>query len=106
MGQEYKNEIIKDIMEFITCNFDNYTFERFCQQTNQDKFLTIESFLEHNKNCLENLDKDDIIFISHLKNKINQEEILMVDEENMDNEWEAYSIYFNLDNKLVIMHPR
>lgn len=106
MGQEYENEMIKEIMEFITLNFDDYTFDRFCEQTNQDKFLTIESFLQHNEKCLENLDNNELIFICHLKNKINKEHIIMVDEENMDCEWEAYSIYFNLDNKLVIMHPR
>ena len=52
------------------------------------------------------LNNDDLNFICHLKNKISKEDIFMVDEENMDCEWEAYSIYFNLDNKLVIMHPR
>lgn len=104
--KEYEKVVIKEIMEFITYNFNDYTFERFCEQTNQDKFLTLESFLEHNEKCLKNLDKEDLNFIYELVNKIEHKNILMVDEENMEIEWEAHCIYFNIDNKLVIMHPR
>ena len=104
--KEYEKVIIKEIMEFITYNFNDYTFERFCEQTNQDKFLTLESFLEHNKKCLENLYKEDLNFIYELINKINCKNILIVDEENINCEWDPYSIYFNINNKLVIMYPR
>lgn len=105
-NEEYEKVVIKEIMEFITSNFNDYTFNRFCEQTKQKTFPTIEAFLKHNKKCLSDLDQDDLIFIYDLINIITRKQILMVDEESMTCEWEAYSIYFNLDNKLVIMHPR
>lgn len=93
-------------MNFITRKFTEYTYERLCEQTTHNKYPTIETFLQHNKKCLESLNKDDLDFIYKLIIKISNEYIIMVDEEIMDNEWEAQCIYFNVNNKLVIMHPR
>ena len=98
--------IIENIMTFIKSNFNDNTFERYSEYLELDKSFTYDDFLQHNEECLKNLYKDDLDFIYILINKINNSDIMMVDEETIHCEWAAYSIYFNSENKLVIMHPR
>lgn len=64
-----------------------------------------DKFIKHNEKCIKKLSDDDLHFINHLIDKIEKEDIMQCDEEYFS-EWDTHSIYFNINNKLVLMHPR
>lgn len=84
---------------------DEYSFERMKMMDDECEFDDYEHFLTHNKECVENLSIKECDFLIYLCEKIINKEILTTDEEDFG-EWSASGIYFNIDKKLVIMHPR
>lgn len=95
----------KQIIEFILDRFDDSCFERMDGYNDDHRFKNFDHFIKHNKQCVKNLTDNDVRFIMALIEKINKEEIMQCDEENYI-EWETFMIYFNIDGKLVTMHPR
>ena len=99
------------IYNFIVNTFDDYSFNRLKEYDEYNEyyewkeFESYEEFLLHNKNCIDNLNDNDTIFIHELCNKIRFNKIKTTDEENFIT-WGASSIYFDTENRLVIMHPR
>lgn len=73
----------ENIYEFIRQQFGSYSYERMNNYL--DEFNSYTDFLNHNLTCI---------------NKLK-----MADEETFI-ECPARAIYFNKNNKLVIMHPR
>ena len=95
----------KKIIGFIKQKFDNYLFERMREYNEDSGFNNYNKFIKHNEKCVRKLSDIDLEFIDRLIDKIREEEIVQCDEDNFV-EWETYSIYFNKNKKLVMMHPR
>lgn len=95
----------KQIIEFILDKFDGDCFERMDAYNEDHGFKNFNHFVKHNKQCIKNLQANDSKFIITLIDKIQREELMQCDEENYI-EWETFMIYFNIDGKLVTMHPR
>lgn len=96
-----------EIMDFIIDTFKPYSFERLVDSNKDCGFdeNEYEKFIAHNRKCVNKLTMSDRVFVTTLIDKIKNKFILQCDEE-IFNEWESYVIYFNIDNKLVIVHPR
>ncbi len=47
---------------------------------------------------------NDLNFVVSLLRKIKNEDIMQCDEECFT-EWESVTVYFNINEKLVVMHP-
>lgn len=108
MNNEYSesNEeyLPEKILQFIQNIFLN-SFDRMKMCDEDCGFDNYDEFIEHNETCIMKLSNDDLQFIGKLIDKINKKYIVQCDEENFI-EWVSYAIYFNINNKLVIMHPR
>ena len=105
--KEQRKETIELITQFIQDTFATYSFERMVKMNEECGFKEDEygKFIEHNKKCLEKLSKKDLSFVVDLVTKIQNEELMQCDEEYFL-EWDTFTIYFNKDGKLVMMHPR
>jgi hypothetical protein len=95
----------KQIIEFILDKFDEDCFERMDAYNEDHGFKNFNHFVKHNEQCVKKLRCNDSKFIITLINKIQREELMQCDEENYI-EWGTFMIYFNIDGKLVTMHPR
>lgn len=105
MPNEEKQQFV---IKFIANNFKKYSFDRM-QEYNDDKehmlFGSYAIFLEHNEECVEKLNTDELDFVYMLCKQIRDNKIIMVDEEDFG-EWKATAIYYNRKRNLTIMHPR
>jgi hypothetical protein len=70
-----------------------------------DEAETYNDFLVWNKSCLEELSLDDVKWVWGLCQRLNRNEIGMMDMEYCGI-WKADSIYYDLNKNLVIVHPR
>lgn len=93
------------ILDFIKKSVDEDSFERMQYLNDDCGFNDYVHFIEHNKNCLENLSSDDISFVFNLKKMIENNRICNRDEESII-EWNTTKIYFNKDKKIVVMNDR
>lgn len=82
-----------------------YTFERIIDYNDDYKNTTYEEFLNFNKECINLLSHNEKEWLTTLCNKINNNQICLVDEESCV-EWEAYCFYYNKNKQLCLIHPR
>lgn len=68
-------------------------------------FSTLKEFLLHNEVCVNRLKSIELNATVRLCEMIQANKINLVDEENFV-EFRADTIYYNKDNKLVVLHPR
>ena len=66
---------------------------------------TYHSFLAWNKSCLEELPFEDVNWVWGLCRRLNKAEIGMMDMECCGI-WEADTIFYDRNKRLVIVHPR
>ena len=99
--------LFKDRIKIYIDQFSRYSFDRMCSCNpecgfNQDNF---DQFKDHNKKCVDDLNDQDVYFVSKLIFKVLNSDILQCDEENFG-EWVSTAVYFNINRKIVITHPR
>lgn len=70
-----------------------------------DKAETYNDFLAWNKMCLEKLSFEDVSWVWGLCQRINYNKIGTMDMEDCGI-WEADAIFYDLNNNLIIVHPR
>ena len=70
-----------------------------------DEGETYHDFLAWNKSCLEELSHDDVMWTWGLCRRLNNNNIGTMDMEDCGI-WEADAIFYDLNKKLVIVHPR
>ncbi len=100
----------EELINFINKNIGKFDYERalnFDKLYNEDNYpKTYEEFEEYNKKCVQELNFQDLQFLAILINKINKGTILQVDEENPSCMWNTYTVFFDKNKNLVLMHPR
>jgi hypothetical protein len=100
-----------EILIFIKNTFDDYSFDRLKDYNKYNDFgdqyknMNYTQFINHNKDCINNLSYEKLSFVYLLMQNIKDKFINITDEENFI-EWESESFYFNIENKLIITHPR
>lgn len=99
---EAKRQIV---MQFIRHQFGDYQFDRMKSQNEECGFSTLDGFILHNERCVRGLKSAELNATVRLCEMIQAGKIDLVDEDNFV-EFGACAIYYNKDNKLVIMHPR
>ena len=71
-----------------------------------DSAMSYNEFFLYNKGCLEDLSHEDLSWVSGLCNRLNRGNCIgMMDMEDCGI-WNADSIFYDLDRKLVLVHPR
>jgi len=93
------------IFEFITKTFSKYSYNRMVDYNEKHGFESFDHFLNHNKKCVDQSNDQDTDFMLTLIEKINKEYIAQCDEEDFI-EWDTDTLFFNIKNQLVFMHPR
>ena len=68
-------------------------------------FKDYEHFINHNKKCIDDLDDNQTNITGHIINMIHGDNLLQCDEEDFV-ESKSMTIYYNINNKLVILQSR
>ena len=97
-----EKEVIK---QFIKTTFKKYEYDRMMHLYNYLDFKNYEHFINHNVLCVNNLSDSDTACIFQIITMIQRKAIFQCDEEDFS-EYNTYSIYFNPNKKLVLVHPR
>jgi hypothetical protein len=99
-----KNVLILSIMTHVV---PEYYYERMLGEECRgiDKSESYHDFLAWNKYCLEELSFEDVSWVWGLCQRINYNKIGMMDMEDCGI-WEADAIFYDINKKLIIVHPR
>lgn len=101
-----KQDFINTIYLFITNTFDNYDYERLQYYNEIYENISYIDFLEHQMDNLNNLSLNKLFKIINIITLINNNDFLYLTDEESFAEFLSKSIYFNLENKLVITNHR
>jgi hypothetical protein len=108
MSVAVRKGLEKIIIDFILCNFNESRFDRMMRFRGEDdpKFMSYDHFIIHNERCVENLSQSDLHFIISLIGRLGPPSNIVQYNEDNFSESESCTIFFNIDDKLVIMSPR
>ena len=84
---------------------DEHTFDRAMSQSDDFVFKDYDTFMEFNKNCINELTDKEKDWLCVLCLKIGKHKINLVDEENCV-EMKATNFYFNMQKEICILNPR
>jgi len=93
------------VMIFIRANMQKYDYDRMNDLLTNHGFQSYVNFIEHNTRCVNESSNDDITFMSMMIDWIHKRKINLCDKEDCI-EWIGDSFYFNINNELVLTHPR
>ena len=92
------------LMKFI---IDDYDYQRMIDLDYDgiDEKKSYDEFLEWNITCLKEYSNEEYIFFKVLCQKIDKQQIEQMDMESCLG-WKTYSLFFDINKNLVIVHPR
>jgi len=92
----------KAIMKLISREINKSQFNRMnMMHENEPIYESYDHFIKHNEKCVKNLSECDLDFTIKLIERM--DEIVHSDSECFG-DWESRGIYFDISDKLVIMH--
>lgn len=94
------------LLDFIRRNITEHNFENLQEggwyDDEDELFESYNDFIEHNKICLDELENDKLNFLINLKEKIEGQNVKLVDMENASCQQSAKYFYYNKSKVLVL----
>jgi hypothetical protein len=84
---------------------DEHTFDRIVSYSDTYPFADYDTFMEFNKNCINELNDKEKDWLCVLCLKFGKQKVNLVDEENCV-EMKATNFYFNMQKEICIVNPR